>query len=168
MNYDWLNDIDTQHWEWHNYQIAANIKFLTIVAFGSGTLRLGVSSNGEWIVKSDNTIFPLLENEKKFTLLSLLEMNYEEFKKKVYTRIKDLNGNPDLAWRTFPIKKIILAGLLQESDYWARLALSWIPAIAVDAREEFYAPLKALSLAKWASQHVRHQAYRFIKQIERR
>ncbi len=101
-------------------------------------------------------------DKNSIPLLPILEQNYEEFFNNLKAALKKV-GLPISIISNFPWREIIICGLEQYSDYWARLALQWLESNQELQTVELEPILKKISNAKWASQKVRQKSRQILK-----
>jgi hypothetical protein len=68
---------------------------------------------------------------------------------------------------SFPYEGLISFALSgRASDYWAALAVNWLEQ-GVGVNEKISSEVYGMVERKWASQRIRHRAYRLVKSWER-
>lgn len=104
-----------------------------------------------WELVSDEATFPLVSSSDFRRVISLLEMPIESVK---------LALGLD-----FPCKNVVEIGLRHDSDYWIKLAISWVAHSSAQEVNFFVEDLEKLSKDKAVSQNIRHLARKELKRL---
>lgn len=120
------------------------------------TLKNGTAicllTDGLWVVKSDDRIYPLSKEEGFWFAFPLLESSFPQARK--------------ILGDDFPYAQLLLTALHSKSDYWLNLALEWLSFIQPHDRELFKATLESIEIDKSYSQRHRHIAKKYLKGID--
>jgi hypothetical protein len=125
-----------------------------------GRLRLGIDANGKWVVAAGSSNYVLSEDRDYYRLLSLLEHPYLE----VVQTINAYRASGDVGIE-FPFEAVIKAGLIGRMDYWADLALKWLPELSAERRRKLASALGGVVSSKWAKQGTRQRARRELERL---
>lgn len=107
--------------------------------------------SGLWKLVSNEVTFPLVESSDFRRAISLLEMPVESVKQTLGL--------------DFPCMRVAEIGLKHDSDYWIKLAISWIAQSSVQEAYSFVEDLRKLSTDKSISQSNRHLARKELKRL---
>ena len=121
-------------------------------------LRLGVDGEGTWAVNAGSQTWPLSVPDDYYRLVILLERPYPDVSHLI-------DSYCAVAHRDFPIELVVRAGLIFQSDYWADLALVWLPALSPKRRVTLADALRTVSSARWARQRTRQRANRELRRL---
>lgn len=139
-----------------NNQIPDEINLLEI----SNGLRIGLAESGTWQIWAKNGCFDLREIADYWRVVILLERPYSEIELTFNKYAEKINTK-----NSFPLWKIVGAGLAFGLDEWANLALAWFPHLTQDEKVMISDLLENVASSKWASQKSRQLANRYIKQM---
>lgn len=157
MHRDLVRKIPDDLWEPIDDQISElGRKWIPVLSVSSATL--GMTDVGKWAVKKASTTQEANAKETA-RLLVFLERPLSDLTESVMEKFGRSLGS-EIVKQT-PFEDIVRAGLVQGSDYWADLALSWCEELqcgSVMVKE-----LQEVQTAKWASQHTRQKAKRILK-----
>ena len=106
---------------------------------------------GLWKLLSNGVTFSLVDLSDFSRVISLLEMPIESVK---------LALGLD-----FPYLSVVEVGLRHDSDYWIKLAISWVAHSSVQEANFLVETLKELSTDKAVSQSNRHLAIKELKRL---
>lgn len=125
-------------------------------------ISIDVSDAGAWIIRSENSEFPLEEVGDFFRAWLLLERPFADVKAAIDRVSSDANTATP-----FPYWKLIGSALKAPSAQWTDRAMAWVPFLPVTEK----ASLKDLFIeardSKWASQKSRQLARKYVNEIER-
>jgi hypothetical protein len=121
-------------------------------------LKVGFREPEGWRVWAKNGCFELIETMDYFRVVVLLERTYSEAKK-----LFDDFVNRQRIADSFPMWRVVGAGLACRSDEWASLAMNWLPELPVAEKNLLREPLMQIQHAKWASQKTRQLARRYAR-----
>jgi hypothetical protein len=122
--------------------------------------RLGITDEGTWVVSGHEGLVVDAAWSHYWVLLPLLEHPFEDAARSVAAGLEAAGVQPG-AEQAFPWEKVIECALEGPLDYWARLALDWIPAVGLTPA--LAQALRSLEQARWASQQVRHRARSLLR-----
>ncbi len=107
--------------------------------------------SGRWELVSNEVKFPLVDLSDFRRVISLLEMPIESVKQALGL--------------DFPYMSVAEIGLTHDSDYWIKLAISWIAHSSPQEVCFFVEDLKRLSTDKAVSQNNRHLARKELMRL---
>lgn len=107
--------------------------------------------SGRWKLVSNEVTLPLVNSSDFRRIISLLETPIES--------VKQALGFD------FPYMSVAEIGLKHDSDYWIKLAISWIAHSSAQEASSFVEDLKKLSTDKAVSQSNRHLARKELKRL---
>ncbi|MEU6642714.1 hypothetical protein ABZ863_09195 [Saccharomonospora sp. NPDC046836] len=103
-----------------------------------------------------------VDSETPIFLLPLLEQSLSDIRQEL-SDCDRLHGRPMGFFEDkFSLQRIPYAALRAKSDYWVSLALGWIICMNI---VEYRDLLAMVSESDWASQKVRHRAWRMLKDL---
>ncbi len=139
------------------------VRWLPILQVYNKGYYLGLTEQGEWIIKVHNECIRLQKKRLFVPLLPLLELEYETFLTQLKINLKRLTLPVSLI-SAFPWLEMLICGLEQHSDYWARRVLKWLESCeGLQQAIELVPLLEQVSLAKWASQKVRQTCKQVLR-----
>lgn len=107
--------------------------------------------SGCWKLVSNEVALPLVNSSDFRRIISLLEMPIGSVKQALGL--------------DFPYMRVAEIGLKHDSDYWIKLAISWIAHSSAQEASFFVEDLKRLSIDKTVSQSNRHLARKELKRL---
>lgn len=107
--------------------------------------------SGRWKLVSNEVTLPLVNSSDFRRIISLLETPIESVKQALGL--------------DFPYMSVAEIGLKHDSDYWIKLAISWIAHSSAQEASSFVEDLKKLSTDKAVSQSNRHLARKELKRL---
>ena len=107
--------------------------------------------SGCWKLVSNEIVLPLVGSSDFRRIISLLEMPIESVRQALGL--------------DFPCMSVAEIGLKHDSDYWIKLAISWIAHSSPQEVCFFVEDLKRLSTDKAVSQNNRHLARKELKRL---
>jgi len=123
------------------------------------SISIGLVDTGFWGVEGRDGIIVLDRGDLYRYTISLLEIPYNEVSEKLRGAEYDLNSEAETRFlESFPFVEIVLAGLQQQSDYWADLAFKWYDELSSVNDASLREVLTGIVDAKWACQKVRQKA----------
>ncbi len=141
------------------------VTWLPLIPVNDDGNRMGITTEGIWVVEAGNGLLQLREPESFVSTLPLLEKPRSFISQQIH-QILDSETLGSLIEQTFPIVDVIRMGLEMESDYWANLALDWFDELSIIDKQQLVDILKVLSKAKWTSQKTRQKAIRKIGKLD--
>lgn len=126
----------------------------------SNGLRIGLTKSNTWQVWAKNGCFDLIDIADFWRIVIILERPYSEIELIFKKYAKKVNVE-----NSFPLWKVVGAGLAFGLDEWANLALAWFPYLKQDEKVMISDLLENVASSKWASQKSRQLANRYIKQM---
>lgn len=126
---------------------------------------VGLSTLGEWVVKTDKGI-TVLQHTKSFrATLTLLEQDRIKVEGLLASRSTELGDIIQLN-ELFPYTETIRYGLISGMSYWAIFALDWLAKGSESEVRELKDTLVDVYLRSGATQKIRHSAKRQLARID--
>lgn len=138
------------------------VRWAPILSLGSsgGPIRMGIGPDEQgstvWLIEGNAVLHPL--NTGYWRALILLETPFPEI-------IDGIQKCTSLSPASFPAFDIVCAALQHQSDYWAKLALAWVPYLQLSEKKDLLETLNSLQSSRWASQKLRHTARKVAREI---
>ena len=118
-----------------------------------GDHRLGINADGEWVMSTRSGNYALKQHQDYYRLLILLERPAAD----VFEIINNYRASIGVSLDFF-LELVVQAGLVSGMDYWADLALKWLPYLSLVRRRQLENALRDLASSKWAKQRTRQRA----------
>jgi hypothetical protein len=128
-----------------------------------GHVRLGISSDGKWVLQTNDTLVHLDETGHMAPLLLLLERSPSDVHSSLVQALGARNL-PEALAEEFPVEELIIFGLSAWGKHWPKMALNW--AEARPATERVNVVVRRL-LDGGPTQEVRHAAKRLLARWKR-
>ena len=126
--------------------------------------RLGLTTQGQWVTETRMGLYELQTPTSFFRVLPLLEQPYTDIIQRIIQRSPSEEWS-DILIIYFPSVKVVRAGLVHGSSYWASLAFEWFDELSPPQQQELISVLKEVMKSRWAGQQLRHKAKRYLKQL---
>ncbi|WP_454834646.1 hypothetical protein [Pseudomonas lini] len=133
--------------------------WLPVLALSEGRVRVGVLSNGLWVVANDRCIHILPEGDPCIFLLPVLESSPQVVLSLLVKGFRE-GGLSEEYVDLFPFEAIVFTALKSNSEYWSGLGLEWVEFIA--RSPDLQVVLENLSRES-VTQKIRHQAKKMAK-----
>ncbi|WP_163833301.1 hypothetical protein [Spartinivicinus ruber] len=128
---------------------------------GSG-FYIGITSDNQWVIETNNSLFSLDASNRAIPIMELLELQPSEFYSAFYSACEEKGILKDIQ-QNFPVKKVIETGINQKSDYWCSLALNWLQALPMAEIGPFKSQLMDILEEKWLSQKTKQRIKKLLK-----
>ena len=172
------NNLISQHKYFYKL-IIANNDYVNYIFFTNGIkwisvyekmeCSLGISQNGEWVLKNKSKFY-LLNQQKQFLFCAnLIESSYFEIKNYIEERFSNILQNEGInETELFPYFEIVeFVFKYFVDDYWFELAWMWYMQFDIIEKRKLYDLLKYISCNKKISQKNRQIVKKEIKEISR-
>lgn len=129
---------------------------------------IGVSQDGNWVLKQGLNIY-ILDSKKKFLFCSnILEIPYQKIKTNLEERFSDIIKLENInIVSIFPFYQLIEFGLNNLfDDYWFNLSIQWYEELEWPMKKQLKGALENILLVKKISQKNRQKAKKEIKKLE--
>lgn len=120
-------------------------------------VSLSVNEIGNWIVRYRGSVLSLADADEMFRLWALLEQSPGEVIHEI-DRMAIVLG----AHSGFPFRKLVDSALRSRSSRQVDVAIKWLPYLSKS--DVALLPLEGIVRSKWASQHARHVARKYLNQ----
>lgn len=124
---------------------------------------LGISSEGNFLVRVTNGRFEVLSDRNFLFLIRLLELEYLSFCKTLTDMSEEFSqhvgDDVNVTVKDFPFAGVLKMALTSNRDHWTALAFPWMLHVG---KEHFYLELTRIVQCKLLSQRLRHQARKLL------
>jgi hypothetical protein len=157
-----LNKLENIAWRESRQDPGGILVWVPILSLDAEKYGIGISNQGYWVVSCYNQII-LQDNENDMrSLLPCLKADYGYLTAMAQEGLAKNNLSLAL-WDTFPRQTLVEFALNFDSDFWANLALGWLPY--VELNKQIQMSLSKVSTASWSTQGTRQKADKWLKKF---
>lgn len=140
------------------------IRWRPVVEVSTARVIIGLSDSGRWVRVTSESFVEWTPSIPPVFLLPVLEVEAASFRSLLASGVR-AQGLDASVVESFPFNEIIATGLTSGSEYWATLALQWVPETQI-------VPIVAVALRQLAqsgpTQATRQAARRRVRVAEQR